>query len=100
VLGAALELELTGAPRIRCAPLAPPDGEAAELPRGGAILVANRPHTEVRLRRYASAGFAVSLGRLDTGESALLRIPEDRSAEPWEVAVGPRGGPGICRVPG
>jgi hypothetical protein len=71
-----------------------------ELPQGGAQL---RPRAgsraELRLRRYATASFPVDLGTLNGGQPATLRIPTDRSTEPWEAELRASGPVEICRLP-
>lgn len=90
VLAAALELELEPVPGARPCPdprAAPRRAEsAAELAGQPALLVAGA-EVEVRLRRFASASFPVELGSLERGEAAILTIPEDRSAEIWQLQL-------------
>jgi hypothetical protein len=72
-----------------------------ELPPGGAVLrVRAGPPAELRLRRFASASFPVELGILRGGESATLRIPDDRSTEPWEAELRPAGPVEVCELAG
>ncbi len=93
VFAAALGLELApGAPTATpCLVARPRSGERElifELPPGGAVLRAQPgSRAELRLRRYARASFPVRLGTLNGGEPATLRIPTDRSPEPWEARL-------------
>jgi hypothetical protein len=59
-------------------------GYEARLPRGGALLRAEAPGTEVQVRRFASTT-AFGVGTLKPGQAAVLRIPSDRVAAPWWV---------------
>ena len=53
---------------------------------------------ELRLRRYATASFPVDLGTLNGGQPVTLRIPTDRSAEPWEAGLRASGPIEVCRL--
>lgn len=58
------------------------------LERGGVLLgsLAQRP-VEVAVGRFGIGGAGVSLGELDPGEWADLRIPPDRAPDRWWVTV-------------
>jgi hypothetical protein len=104
VFAAALGLELApGAPTATSCLVARPQNPerelALELPPGGALL---RPRAgsraELRVRRYATTSFPVDLGTLKGGQPATLRIPTDRSTEPWEAGLRASGPVEICRL--
>jgi hypothetical protein len=99
-LGITLEPASGGPPAGDCL-LARPAGAAIEgdLPPGGALLaVPPRVYANVDLRRYATASFPVKLGRL-RGATAALRIPPDRSSEPWQIGITATGPVRICEAP-
>lgn len=97
VLAAALELEVEPTAAVGdCAASSPQPGSVAQLPPQGGLLVGGSADVEVRLRRFASAVFPAEIGRLRSGEAAWLKIPTDRSGEPWEVQLPAGGGLRVC----
>jgi hypothetical protein len=72
-----------------------------ELPSGGALLRTTAgSRAELRLRRYATGSFPVKLGTLPGGQSTALRIPTDRSNEPWEAGLRGTGTVEVCELAG
>ncbi len=65
----------------------PGEAAVAELPTGGVIIEAPNADAEIALRRFASETFPVAAGTVRAGRVALLAIPRDRSAEPWELEL-------------
>ncbi len=66
------------------------------LPAGGVTMRAEGGDAEVRLRRYASQSFPVSVGSLRDRRPALLEIPADRSTTPWQVELSGAGTVAVC----
>ena len=68
-----------------------------ELEQGGALL---RPDAGtsagLRLRRYADESFPIDAGTLHGAREQWLRIPTDRSQEPWELALSGHGRIDVC----
>ncbi len=58
-----------------------------ELPPGGVLATAGARPARLSLRRYATEEFPVTVGAVPARRSAELRIPTDRSTEPWELAI-------------
>jgi hypothetical protein len=106
VFATALELELEpsreqGTACLIARPRVPGREVALELPPGGASLRAEPgARAEVRLRRYATASFPVRLGALRGGHPMELRIPTDRSDEPWEAGLLSTGPVEVCGLSG
>ena len=73
-----------------------PVGGAAAARAGGALVEAGGADVDLRLRRYATASSPVELGRVAGGERALLEIPADGSAEPWELELAGSGPVRVC----
>jgi hypothetical protein len=68
------------------------------VPPQGILLTAQSAGTQVALHRFASQSFPVSLGPLARGRQVLLRIPPDRSPQPWAIQL-TGGGPVVaCRT--
>jgi hypothetical protein len=77
----------------------PGSGSAAfELPRGGALVTADRP-VQMRLRRWADASYPVDLGT-SSSPSVALAVPVDSFAEPWTAEVQSAGPIKVCPLPG
>ena len=69
-----------------------------ELPAGGALLRSHgRDGGEVALRRFGES-FRTSVGQVPPGESAILRVPEDRAVEPW-IASATGDALDVCEPP-
>lgn len=67
------------------------------VPPEGLLLTARSSATTAALHRFASQSFPVSLGTLLRGRQELLRIPPDRSPQPWAIQLA-GGGPVLaCR---
>ena len=64
--------------------------------RRESLLTASGPGTQVSLRRYASGSFPVALGTLAPGAAEQLRIPADRSPQPWSVQLSGGGRVTAC----
>ena len=64
-----------------------PPGAILTLPPGGAIVRASRYGVSLALRRFAVDSFPIPTAPLGRGQVGVLRIPPDRAAEPWELAV-------------
>jgi hypothetical protein len=70
---------------------------ALTLPAGDVVVHAKGDtEAEVRLRRFAGAGFPVTAGELAPGEAAVIAIPPDRSEQPWELSLAGRGTVRVC----
>lgn len=70
------------------------------VPSSGVLLTAHAGDVAVALRRFASQSFPVSLRPLPSGKQMELRIPADRSRQPWAIQLS-GGGPVVaCRAPG
>lgn len=103
---------LVGALRLRLRPSEPPadpsacpssrDGRPGHsvffyMRRGGVLLGSLAQHpVQVTIGRFGTGGPGVSLGRLEPGEWADLRIPPDRAARRWWVTVD--GPVSVCPV--
>ena len=61
------------------------------------MLRAESGNAQVGLRRYADALFPISLGSLPRGQPVLLKIPPDRSREPWEFQLVGTAVVSVCR---
>ena len=101
--GTALGVHLTpssGAPAGRCVAADPGSRPLLRrLPKRGLVMRAARPSTQVALRRYALESFPVALGRLPPGQRTLLRVPPDRSPQPWELMLSGGGPVSVCAGP-
>ncbi len=75
-----------------------PAGALLPLESGGALVEAGGADVDLRLRRYATASSPVELGRVAGGERALLEIPADGSAEPWELELAGSGPVRVCQL--
>lgn len=72
----------------------PGAGDTVTLPRGGAILVSERP-SELLARRFAGE-FVIGVGEVDPGRPMRLEIPGDEAARPWRVQAPDSGGLTAC----
>ncbi len=80
-----------------CLVVRPVGGTAAvvALPPGGAVLSSPPGVTaQLGLRRFATQTFPIVVGTLRT--AGRLRIPTDRSTEPWELQVDATGPVSVC----
>ncbi len=77
----------------------PDEDLVLDLPPGG-VLLRTPPgsRAEVRLRRFATASFPVKLGILRGGAPTALRIPSDRSGEPWQAGLRATGPVNVCEL--
>jgi len=67
------------------------------LPPGGVIVHASRrAPVQVLLHRFATASFPIAPAPLGAGEVGVLRIPADRSPQPWELELGSSGPTRVC----
>jgi hypothetical protein len=69
-----------------------PEGEAevpeVQLEPGlTRVWLAPGPEAELTLRRFATAEYPVDLGSIPGGSMTLLRIPHDRSSQPWNLRM-------------
>jgi hypothetical protein len=97
----ALRLRLTGAAETRhrrCRRVGGLDLPVeVALPRGGVVLMPKRT-SEVAVRRWGD-GFAASLGVVQRGRPALLRIPPDPAASiPWRLRLAQGGPLAVCSL--
>jgi hypothetical protein len=76
-------------PMKRGACLRFPHDRAADpaLPAGGAMIESNR-YTELEIKRFADDSY-VDLGKLDTGQPRILRVPADHLDRPWRLGNQP-----------
>jgi hypothetical protein len=95
-----LRLHLAPAPDARTGQCRKIGGAAAPteiaLPRGGAVLVADRD-SPVTLRRWAD-DFAASIGNVHGGQAMSLPIPVDRSDVPWRLSFDRGGQLEVCAI--
>jgi hypothetical protein len=69
------------------------------LPPGGVIVYASRrAGAQVALRRFATASFPIGGAPLPAGQVGLLRIPTDRSTQPWEMELISTARTGVCGI--
>jgi hypothetical protein len=71
---------------------------AFDLPRGGALVTADRP-VEMHLRRWADASYPVDLGT-SSSPIVALAVPVDSFAEPWTAEVQSSNPVKVCPLPG
>jgi hypothetical protein len=88
-----------GAPGTGCATVSPSQGPAViAVPPGGVLLTAQTAGTHAALHRFASESFPVAVGPLPRGRRELLRIPPDRSPQPWTLQLTGGGAVRACRL--
>jgi hypothetical protein len=74
-----------------------PPGAILSLSPGGAIVRASRSSgVSLALRRFAAESFPLPTAPLERGQVGVVRIPPDRAAEPWELAVRSRAPMTVC----
>src|SRR5829696_6160638 len=74
-----------------------PPGAILSLPLGGAIVRASpRAAVAVALRRFAASSNPIPAAPLAGGQLGVARIPSDRAAEPWELALRSRAPITVC----
>ena len=95
-LGIALEPASAGGARCLVVHLNSGPAEAI-VPREGFILRARGAGVQASLRRYASPPSPVDLGTLAADRPELLRIPADRSSQPWRLQLSGQGDLAVCR---
>lgn len=95
-LGIALQPTAAGQARCLVVHLASGTGEAI-VPADGFVLRARGAGVHASLRRYASPPSPIDLGTLPAGRPELLRIPADRSSQPWRLQVTGKGPLAVCR---
>ena len=74
----------------------PPPGGIVRVPPGGVSIRTSREAGQANLRRFATISFPVVLAPLPAGQTRVLRIPTDRAAEPWELALRSNGPTEVC----
>ncbi len=94
-------------PGTRCLLVAPPpftaNGSAppelsATVPPAGLTVTASQGNANVGIRRFADEFRPV--GTIASGSSVTLRVPADRSTQPWRVSVQPQGRATVCTAVG
>ncbi len=70
----------------------------ADLGAGAVTVKAGEGALDLRLRRYATDAFGVSLGSVPAGRSVRVEIPMDASAQPWQLQVSGSGTATLCEV--
>jgi hypothetical protein len=65
-------------------------------PQGVLVRTQRQSDVELRLRRFATSSFPATVPILATGETGVLRIPTDRSSEPWELGLIGEGPVAVC----
>ena len=70
----------------------------APVPPSGFILRANSVGVVATLRRWASSSAPVRLRALPVGRDEMLRIPADRSSQPWKLQLSGRGDATVCQA--
>lgn len=75
------------------------DGDSGAALKSGAATIRNsgRSRVDILLRRFADQP-SVSLGGLEPGETALLRVPDDRARAAWQVGIRGGGAASLCAV--
>ena len=74
-----------------------PPGVVLRLPPDGASVQASpRAGVSVSLRRFATESYPIAGAPLGRGQVGVVRIPTDRAAEPWELALRSRGPTTVC----
>ena len=98
VLGRALFIGLTPphGPLRNCRSVPAPGGILRVPPGGLGIRPSPQAGAELSLRRFAAGSFPVVLAPLAPGQAGVLRIPADRSTEPWELALRSNGPTAVC----
>lgn len=77
-----------------------PPGASVRLPPGGASVRASpAAGAIVALRRFATASFPLGVVPLARGQARVVRVPADRAAQPWELAVRSRAPLTVCGTP-
>jgi hypothetical protein len=94
VAAAGMKLKAVPAQRLAGGCRAVGDGNAIELPRGGALLIAAREST-LRLRRFADH-YPVQLGRLTPRRPTTVRIPADAVRRTWHAYAPEAGRLTVC----
>jgi hypothetical protein len=91
--------QVSAASNASCLRLNAPAGAPPllDLPPGGVALASSpAARFHVRLRRFASPSVPVDLGNLHPGASAVIKIPTDRSAQPWKLSLHGSGRVIVC----
>jgi hypothetical protein len=87
-----------GAPAVDCVTVDPGMRPAViRVPPEGLLLTARASGTQAALHRFASESFPVALSSLPRGRQELLRIPPDRSPQPWSIQLAGGGPLSACR---
>jgi hypothetical protein len=73
-----------------------PPGAILSLPVGGAIVHASRSGVTAALRRFAVRSFPLATVPLARRQIGVARIPPDRAAEPWKLALRSRAPVTVC----
>jgi hypothetical protein len=73
-------------------------GAILRLPPGGASVRASLSGAGIALRRFATASFPVAAVPLAKGQTGVARIPTDRAAEPWELALRSQAPVTVCGI--
>jgi hypothetical protein len=85
-------------PAGSCLVVAAP-GAILRLPPGGASVQASpRSGAAIALRRFATASFPIGTVPLGKGQTGVARIPTDRAAEPWELALRSQAPVTVCGI--
>ena len=66
----------------------PPGGATVRAAPGGGVAMA--------LRRFATGSYPIAAAPLGPGRVGVVRIPADRTAEPWTLALRSRGPVTVC----
>jgi hypothetical protein len=98
VSGAALGIHLAGTSLggRHCLSVDTASGPTAPVPPAGLVIRAQGGGVIAGLRRYSTATFPLSFGRLPAGQAELLRLPPDRSAVPWTLQLTGAGEATVC----
>lgn len=103
VFAAALDLQPIAADPAAVGPCSPVEiGEPAvvPIPPGGVALIGRDGAQRVELRRYATETFPVRAGTVRRGDAIAIEIPEDGSAQPWQLGLSGPGSIKVCELGG
>ena len=75
-----------------------PPGLAVTVPTAGVKVTASNGDANVGVRRFADE--FRPLGTIASGSTVTLRVPADRSTQPWRVSIQTDGRASVCTAAG
>jgi hypothetical protein len=87
-------------PAGSCLVVAAPGAILSLPPGGGSVQASPRSGAGIALRRFATASFPIGTVPLGKGQTGVARIPTDRAAEPWELALRSQAPVTVCGIGG